>query len=55
MIKIIIFVNEIDIVKLNCGDIISLSGIFYIVRDVVYKRLIDCINKGEELLFDVYG
>ena len=52
MIKITTPVNEIDI---NCGDTISLSGILYTARDAAHKRLIDCINKGEELPFDVYG
>ncbi|EMJ5760555.1 Fe-S-containing hydro-lyase [Clostridioides difficile] len=55
MIKITTPVNEIDIAKLNCGDTISLSGILYTARDAAHKRLIDCINKGEELPFDVYG
>ncbi|MGO0903194.1 Fe-S-containing hydro-lyase [Clostridioides difficile] len=55
MIKITTPVSEIDIAKLNCGDTISLSGILYTARDAAHKRLIDCINKGEELPFDVYG
>ncbi|MCC0696793.1 Fe-S-containing hydro-lyase [Clostridioides sp. ES-S-0048-02] len=55
MIKITTPVSEIDIAKLNCGDTISLSGILYTARDAAHKRLIDCINKGEELPFDVNG
>ncbi|MCC0628017.1 MULTISPECIES: Fe-S-containing hydro-lyase [unclassified Clostridioides] len=55
MIKITTPVSEIDISKLNCGDTISLSGILYTARDAAHKRLIDCINKGEELPFNVYG
>ncbi|MGL4912058.1 MAG: Fe-S-containing hydro-lyase [Romboutsia sp.] len=39
--------------RLVCGDIVTLSGIIYTARDAAHKRLIECINNGEQLPFDV--
>jgi len=46
-------IKEDEIKKLNCGDIISLSGTIYTARDAAHKRLIDCINKNIELPFNI--
>ena len=35
--------------QLKAGDEVFLSGTIYTGRDAAHKRLIDCINKGEEL------
>jgi fumarate hydratase subunit beta len=38
---------------LKAGDKVLLSGIIYTARDAAHKRLIDLLNKGEELPFDI--
>lgn len=42
-----------DVLKLKAGDQVLLSGIIYTGRDAAHKRLIELIEKGEELPFDV--
>lgn len=41
--------------ELHAGDIVFLSGIVYTARDAAHQRLIDTINKGETLPFEVEG
>lgn len=53
MINLSMPIKEDEIKKLNCGDIISLSGTIYTARDAAHKRLIDCINKNMELPFNI--
>lgn len=53
MINLSMPIKEDEIKKLNCGDIISLSGTIYTARDVAHKRLIDCINEDMELPFNI--
>ena len=44
-----------DIEKLKCGDVVNLSGTIYTARDAAHKRLVDLIEAGEELPFDLQG
>ncbi|GAA0242688.1 Fe-S-containing hydro-lyase [Metaclostridioides mangenotii] len=44
-----------DIEKLNCGDTVCITGTLYTARDAAHKRLINCIEKGIDLPFDVNG
>jgi len=44
-----------DIMKLKAGDIVYLSGTIYTARDAAHKRLVDLIEKGEELPFPLQG
>jgi len=46
--------NE-DVEKLKAGDIVYLNGILYTARDAAHKRLVDLINEGKELPFDLQG
>jgi fumarate hydratase subunit beta len=41
--------------KLKAGDIVYLSGTIYTARDAAHKRLVDLIEAGEELPFDLEG
>lgn len=43
-IKLYIFFIEDRILNLKVGDSIFLSGMIYLVRDVVYKRLIELLD-----------
>lgn len=38
---------------LNSGDSVLISGTIYAARDAAHKRMIEAINKGESLPFDV--
>ena len=41
--------------SLNSGDIVYLSGIIYTARDAAHKRLVDLLDEGKELPFDIKG
>lgn len=40
---------------LRAGDIVLLSGVIYTARDAAHKRLIETLDKGEDLPFDLKG
>ncbi len=44
-----------DVEKLNIGDKVYLNGTIYTGRDAAHKRLVDLVNEGKELPFDVKG
>lgn len=48
------FANK-DIEKLKIGDKVFLNGVLYTARDAAHKRLIELIEKGKELPFDIKG
>jgi fumarate hydratase subunit beta len=41
--------------KLKSGDKVLLSGIIYTGRDAAHKRLVDLVEKGEDLPLDLKG
>lgn len=45
--------NKKDILNLNAGQDVFLSGIVYTARDQAHKRLVDLINQGENLPFNI--
>lgn len=44
-----------DTKQLESGDTVYLSGTLYTARDAAHKRLVDLIEAGEELPFDLEG
>ncbi len=44
-----------DILKLRSGDVVFLSGMIYTARDAAHKRLIQALDEGRELPFDLKG
>jgi fumarate hydratase subunit beta len=44
-----------DLRKLRAGDTILLSGIVYTARDQAHKRMIEALDRGEQLPFDLEG
>jgi fumarate hydratase subunit beta len=45
-----------DLVRsLKAGDMVELSGIIYSARDSAHKRMIEALDKGEDLPFDIQG
>lgn len=39
--------------ELKAGDVVSLTGIIYTARDAAHKRMMETLNNGEELPFDI--
>jgi len=44
-----------DVVKLRAGDKVLITGVLYTARDAAHKRLIELVNAGKPLPFDVRG
>ena len=45
--------KETDILELHAGEPVLLSGAIYTARDVAHKRLVEMIERNEELPFDL--
>lgn len=39
--------------KLKAGDQVSITGIIYTARDAAHKRMVEALDKGEKLPFDI--
>ena len=39
--------------QLKSGDHVEINGVVYAARDAAHKRLIEMLDKGEELPFDI--
>ena len=46
-------IQEKDIKQMRAGDIVYLSGVIYTGRDQAHKKMVETINNGIELPFDV--
>ncbi|MBS6007383.1 MAG: Fe-S-containing hydro-lyase [Clostridium baratii] len=53
--RVVTPLNDLEISELKCGDSIFLTGTIYTARDAAHKRLIELIEKGEGLPFDLKG
>ncbi len=47
--------NEEDVRKLRVGDIIYVSGVIVTARDAAHRRMLEYLDKGEELPIDLRG
>lgn len=47
--------NKEDILQLHMGDEILINGTIYAARDAAHKNMVESMDKGEELPFDVNG
>ena len=45
--------SEEDVISLNAGDYVYISGTIYTARDAAHKRMYEALNRGEKLPFDV--
>jgi fumarate hydratase subunit beta len=54
-IKIKTPLSDEDVQNLKIGDSVFITGKIYTARDAAHKRLIDLIQKGESLPFDMKG
>ena len=48
-------ISEEDTRMLKAGDIVKLNGTIFTARDAAHKKLVDLIEAGEELPFDLEG
>jgi len=46
-------IKDEEIIKLRAGDLVQISGTIYTARDAAHKRLVELIEKGSELPFDL--
>ncbi|MBN2239655.1 MAG: Fe-S-containing hydro-lyase [Dehalococcoidales bacterium] len=53
--KIRLPLTEENISSLKTGDSVLLSGVLYVARDAAHKRMIELLEKGEPLPFDISG
>jgi fumarate hydratase subunit beta len=44
-----------DIAPLRAGDTVLLSGVVYTARDAAHKRLVELLDRGEPLPFELPG
>lgn len=47
--------KEEEVVKLKIGDKVLLNGTIFTARDAAHKRLIELLDRGENLPFDIKG
>ena len=47
--------TDADVEKLKIGDSVRLSGVIYTARDAAHKRMVEGLDKGEPLPFDIKG
>jgi len=53
--KIKLPLTEKIIVGLKAGDNLLISGVLYVARDAAHKRMVEALDKGEPLPFDIKG
>lgn len=47
--------TDADVAQLRAGDVVKLTGTIYTARDAAHKRLVESLDKGEQLPFDLKG
>jgi fumarate hydratase subunit beta len=55
IIKIALPLTEKIVKRLKAGDDLLLSGVLYVARDAAHKRMIEALDRGQPLPFDVKG
>ncbi len=53
--KVKLPLNEEAIKDLRAGDTVLLTGVIYVARDAAHKRMIEALDRGKPLPFDVKG
>jgi len=54
-IKLVTPLDDQSVERLKIGDRVLLSGYVYSARDAAHKKLIDLLDRGEQLPFDIKG
>ncbi len=53
--KIILPLNKKILGNLKAGDNVLLSGVLYVARDAAHRKMIEALDRGEPLPFDIKG
>lgn len=53
--KISLPLTEETIAGLRAGDKVLLSGVLYVARDAAHRRMVEALERGESLPFDIRG
>jgi fumarate hydratase subunit beta len=53
--KVKLPLTEEAIKDLHAGDNVALSGVMYVARDAAHKRMVEALDKGQPLPFDIKG
>ncbi len=48
-------IDEETIKKLRAGDQVFITGVIYVGRDTAHKRMVDALEQGKSLPFDIKG
>ncbi len=48
-------VDEATLSSMRAGDQVSISGVIYVARDAAHKRLVEALDQGKPLPFDIKG
>jgi len=48
-------IDDLMVESLKAGDKVAISGVIYTARDAAHKRMIEALDRGEDLPFDVAG
>lgn len=54
-VKVTLPLTEETIEELKAGDSLLLSGVLYVARDAAHKRMVEALDRGEPLPFDIRG
>lgn len=54
-IRIMTPIDESVVENLKAGDLVLISGVIYTARDAAHKRMVEALERGEELPFDLKG
>lgn len=47
--------SDTDVEDLRAGDTVKITGVIYTARDAAHKRLVELLDQGKELPFDING
>ena len=53
--KVMLPLTDETLAELKAGDDISLTGVIYVARDAAHKRLVETLEQGKPLPFDIKG
>ncbi len=53
--RITLPLNDKTIEKLRAGDSVLLNGVMYVARDAAHKRMVEALDEGKPLPFDIKG
>lgn len=53
--KLTLPLSEEEMAELRAGDEVFLTGVVYVARDTAHRRMIEALERGEPLPFDIKG